>query len=263
MAWAAQDSTGRIVSVGMRQEQLPQAEGIRLTEIADAVALAVMHGERNMQTCLGELPPLPPPAPFTHRAAADRWTRRYPSMMDDSDADAVSHIAGLIPQAGIAVEVGSRLGGTAKNILDHALGLKRLYCIDPEWGSTGGSGLADPMMDKLRPIWQLGNYRSCRQHAEQLLGPFHNVRLLALTSPYDLSWWTEPVDFVFEDATHANPVLRDNLDFWVPKVRSGGIIAGHDYAAHWAEVVREVDQLRDRLGAELHVQGTVWWMIKP
>jgi hypothetical protein len=247
----------------MRAEQMPRADGIKLTEIADAVALAVMQGDRNMQTCLGELPPPPPPAPWQPRDTTDRWTKRYPSMMSDTDALALSHISSLIPDDAIAVEVGSRLGGSAKNILDHAPKLRRLYCIDPEWGSTDGSGLADPMMDRLRDTWQLHHYASCRQFAEQLLAPHTNVRLLSMASPYDLSWWTEHVDFFFEDATHLNPVLRDNFDFWLPKIRQGGMIAGHDYAAQWAEVVREVDQLRDRLGTELHVQGTVWWMRKP
>jgi hypothetical protein len=87
--------------------------------------------------------------------------------------------------------------------------------------------------------------------------------MLTVASPYDLSWWTEPVDFFFEDATHSNPVLRDNFDFWVPRVKQGGLIAGHDYNPYWAEVVQEVDQLRSRLGAELTVRGTVWWMRKP
>jgi len=261
MAWAAQDRTGRIVSVGMSAEQMPAGDGIALKEIADDVALAVMHGERNMQSCLGDIQP--PPQPLQTRINTNRWTKRYPSMMNEVDAAAISQLAGLIAPNGVAVEVGSRLGGTAKNILDHAPSIKRLYCIDPEWGMAQGNGMSDPALYNLVTDWQLDGYASCRQFAEQMLQPYANVRLLSMASPYDLAWWNEPVDFFFEDATHYNPVLSDNLAFWVPLVKQGGIIAGHDYNYHWPEVEREVDQLRDKLGAELHVQGSVWWMHKP
>lgn len=37
------------------------------------------------------------------------------------------------------------------------------------------------------------------------------------------------LDFVYIDANHGEAFVRQDLDAWVPKVRSGGLIAGHDY----------------------------------
>lgn len=37
------------------------------------------------------------------------------------------------------------------------------------------------------------------------------------------------LDFVFIDANHVYEAVRDDLQAWFPKVKTGGIIAGHDY----------------------------------
>lgn len=37
------------------------------------------------------------------------------------------------------------------------------------------------------------------------------------------------LDFVYIDANHQDPFVTDDINAWSKKVRSGGIIAGHDY----------------------------------
>lgn len=37
------------------------------------------------------------------------------------------------------------------------------------------------------------------------------------------------LDFIYIDANHGEAFVRADLDAWVPKVRAGGIVAGHDY----------------------------------
>lgn len=37
------------------------------------------------------------------------------------------------------------------------------------------------------------------------------------------------LDFVYVDANHGEDFVRADLDLWAPKVRSGGIVSGHDY----------------------------------
>jgi SAM-dependent methyltransferase len=49
------------------------------------------------------------------------------------------------------------------------------------------------------------------------------------------------LDFVFIDADHAYGSVRADLLAWLPKVRPGGTLAGHDYdSADVARAVREV-----------------------
>jgi cephalosporin hydroxylase len=71
----------------------------------------------------------------------------------------------------------------------------------------------------------------------------------------------ESLDFVFVDADHTyNGVMRD-LNAWVPKIRVGGIIAGHDYA--WCEDVRRA--VCDFFGcddATAPWNEGCWWVIR-
>jgi hypothetical protein len=50
------------------------------------------------------------------------------------------------------------------------------------------------------------------------------------------------LDFVFIDAEHSYESVREDIDAWLPKIKKGGIISGHDYSKHWPGVVKAVDE---------------------
>ncbi len=50
------------------------------------------------------------------------------------------------------------------------------------------------------------------------------------------------VDFLFIDASHDYESVRDDIAAWYPKVKLGGIIAGHDYANEFQGVIRAVKE---------------------
>ena len=50
------------------------------------------------------------------------------------------------------------------------------------------------------------------------------------------------LDFVFIDADHSYESVREDIDAWLPKIKKGGIISGHDYSEHWPGVVKAVDE---------------------
>lgn len=52
----------------------------------------------------------------------------------------------------------------------------------------------------------------------------------------------ESLDFVFIDADHSYEGCRADIHAWSPKVRHGGMIAGHDYDAFWPGVIRAVTE---------------------
>lgn len=54
------------------------------------------------------------------------------------------------------------------------------------------------------------------------------------------------VDFVFIDAAHDYTNVKADLLAWWPKIRPGGVLAGHDYSEPWPEVVRAVNDFFGR-----------------
>ncbi len=67
--------------------------------------------------------------------------------------------------------------------------------------------------------------------------------------------------FVFIDADHAYESARDDIAAWLPRVRPGGVLAGHDYCADWPGVIRAVDEAFG-VGA-VEVLGNSWRYRKP
>ena len=67
-------------------------------------------------------------------------------------------------------------------------------------------------------------------------------------------------DLVFIDGDHSEEGVREDLEHWLPKMRPGGVLGGHDYGnPQYPGVARAVDAL---LGQRFKVQlepQTVWW----
>lgn len=62
--------------------------------------------------------------------------------------------------------------------------------------------------------------------------------------------------FVFIDAGHDGQSVRQDIRAWLPKVRPGGVLAGHDFDCHTdPDVPITVLQMLDRF----KVVGRCWW----
>ena len=79
----------------------------------------------------------------------------------------------------------------------------------------------------------------------------------------------ESLDFVFIDADHTLEAVNSDISSWWPKIRTGGILAGHDYGDRrnrlgFFGVNRAVDEFAARLGLALELNpGSVWSITKP
>ena len=61
----------------------------------------------------------------------------------------------------------------------------------------------------------------------------------------------EQLDFVFLDANHGTLALTDDLNAWYPKVKTGGLICGDDWA--WGSVVDAVNPFFEKLKKRVYV----------
>ena len=151
-----------------------------------------------------------------------------------------------------AVEVGTHLGDYARSILD-LTHIERLVCIDP-W-----AGEFYPGQDSEE------RYAKCQAN---LAGYGDRVQLLRLTSleAVDLVE-DESQDFVYLDALHRFAGIRADLEVWWPKVKPGGVFAGHDYyTRHNSGVPRAVMEyiggVQRRNWSITTERHPTWWLRK-
>lgn len=63
------------------------------------------------------------------------------------------------------------------------------------------------------------------------------------------------LDFVYIDGNHNGEAVRQDIEAWYPKVRSGGIIAGHDFTGRWPSLRKEVIAYCREKGIQLFILG--------
>lgn len=95
-----------------------------------------------------------------------------------------------------------------------------LTCVDP-WRS-----LPDYVEGKNRPHRMAEAYAA----AKKRLGKFNCtfLRMTSLEAAQQIP--NGSLDFIYIDGNHLFDHVIADLNAWVPKVRSGGVVAGHDYA---------------------------------
>lgn len=64
-------------------------------------------------------------------------------------------------------------------------------------------------------------------------------------------------DFIFIDANRAYDYVKRDIELWYPKLKDGGIIAGHDYDPCWMGVV---DAVNEKFPNDFHKEGHSVWV---
>lgn len=64
----------------------------------------------------------------------------------------------------------------------------------------------------------------------------------------------ESLDFVFIDAAHDYENVKNDISLWYPKVKEGGVLAGHDYHSNQPGVIQAVDEFFD----SFTINGESW-----
>jgi hypothetical protein len=141
-----------------------------------------------------------------------------PRLLTRDELGDVLNQQGLV---GAGVEVGVFRGEFSEQVLIKWHG-KKLYLVDP-WAfqsdyldSWGGS---DDAMERLLhcTLNRLHRFRAridvIRKRSDQAALRFADAVL----------------DFVYIDANHSFSAVANDLQLWYPKIRTGGLLAGHDY----------------------------------
>jgi len=68
------------------------------------------------------------------------------------------------------------------------------------------------------------------------------------------------IDFIFIDASHDYENVKADLAVWYPKLKSNGVIGGHDYATAAPGVVKAVDEFVLEYKLNLQIISN-WWYV--
>lgn len=144
----------------------------------------------------------------------------------------------LVERAGRrVVEVGSWLGRSASYVARVA----SLTCVDHFSGSS------DRYDTSYRETLAAIDVRAAFAAHVRALGA--EVRLLVEPSVTAATrFGARSLDLVFLDASHDEAAVRADVEAWRPKIRSGGILAGHDHDDDHPGVVRAVRALDPEVG---------------
>ncbi|MCA3562476.1 MAG: class I SAM-dependent methyltransferase [Aestuariivirga sp.] len=177
---------------------------------------------------------------------------KTPGQMTVPELDELRKVCTRVGPGGYAVEIGS-LYGLSSNAIAAAIPRDAtLFCIDPWVREQWIVDLVEAKNENCPLFSKDAFLRFTSSHL--------NIVPLEGYSPRDFGSWALPVDLVFEDSIHQNPILASNLLHWLKQLKDGGILCGHDYSDQWPDVIREVDRISRQRGAELHVVDSFWWM---
>lgn len=132
-------------------------------------------------------------------------------------------IANLIKKNGCKVgyEIGCSRGATYNTILSK--------CKDMEWHGVD-PWVVCPEYTR-RPNGQKwnheGNFQAVKKIANRHGDRAHIHRMTSLEAAKEVE--DRSIDIVFIDALHTYEGVKEDLEAWIPKVKIGGIISGHDY----------------------------------
>jgi hypothetical protein len=150
----------------------------------------------------------------------------------------------------LAAEVGSFTGASALALAGYC---ERLYCCDT-W--SGGPDPNDPINELYRR--DSGQEEILKSFVDNTVHVCDVIRPFRKASPAVTAHLRhERFDLVFLDGDHTYEGLMADINAWLPLVRIGGILCGHDFGEQFPGVAKAVTIALGMDGWS--VIGNVWW----
>lgn len=187
--------------------------------------------------------------------------------MDGRFADS---LLDLFPDEVVGVEVGVHLATHSCRMLENHPKLL-LTCVDM-WdlhAKQKSQYLNTRDIDKTaEAMCDIRKAKDKYLRALENLSPFHDRVNVIKDSSANASEGFDngSLDFVYLDGDHSYEGCKSDIDSWLPKIKSGGILAGHDYfQTNWDGVVQAVDELVSEHNLELFAKNRAMcccWLVR-
>lgn len=172
-----------------------------------------------------------------------QWSKNLKALLQQNEQELLFDLSmKYIQHGGIAIEIGSWLGGSAV-IIGSVCKEKnaRLYCIDPFSGD-------------------IHHYKQIDKN--QISKFIDNIKDLPINivsgNSLDVHNFVkdECADFIFIDGDHVDTIVKADIINYKRKLRSNGMLCGHDYG-NTQHVNRAVDEVIGK--NNIIVVGSIWY----
>jgi hypothetical protein len=139
-----------------------------------------------------------------------------------------------IPDNGIFVECGAWFGKSSSYLCDISQERINVFIVDTWEGSLDENDPTSLLAKKIDNIYDifLSNMGDRK---------FNAIKKSSVDA--SLKFDNNSCDVVFIDMTHTYDQVKQDIKTWLPKVKNGGYIAGHDYQKDWPGVVNAVNDI--------------------
>jgi len=131
----------------------------------------------------------------------DRISRIARKILPNNPRPSLYYVKGHFKRPISIVEVGTFCGDNAVNMAK-ILEIDKLHLVD---------------------LWE--NFKDLQIALSQVNGTFHRRSSIVVSEEFE----RQSIDFVYIDAAHDYKSVWEDIRAWWPKIKMGGIIAGHDY----------------------------------
>ena len=124
----------------------------------------------------------------------------------------------------VVVEIGSCEGSSTELF---ALTCKQVYAIDPWEGSLRPNAQIEMIMSRQ-------SEHKCRKRMIE----YDNVKIIKGLSEVEVkNFEDKSIDAVYIDGAHDTESVVRDIGIWLPKIKDGGIMCGHDYSTSFIEQI--------------------------
>ena len=129
------------------------------------------------------------------------------------------------------VEVGCWEGLSTGIIANEIKGKGELFAVDHWQGNPGTIIEQKALLTDVYGYFKLNMKR---------LDVWDTVNPMVMDSETAASIFADEIlDFVFIDANHLYPSIKQDIEMWLPKVKKGGILCGHDAEFYYSKLTDE------------------------
>jgi predicted O-methyltransferase YrrM len=164
------------------------------------------------------------------------------------------HVALQILNCQTGIEIGVRKGGNSKQLLNNTNFSKgKFYALDC-WREV-----------KERPTFNDANYQQTELDKQytSVVDMFKDRNYVEVVRDFSVEgskrFKDNYFDFIYIDAAHDYRSVKEDLEAWWPKLKTGGIFSGHDYFEDkrvWrgeeVGVYKAVNELAESFNTEVH-----------